>query len=476
MKTVPKTSPMAPLPPGLQYDIPCPSWYTHGPHRCLISSGQCGYHPEQHRHPPSPLRCIWTTRTINVALADKIKDFFFSNPLVLQAVHQMEKELPLFNRPRADDWTFNNGQLYYKAWLYVPKSAHHNLVAAAHSSFEGSHGSHLCTITLLSKDYWWPGLSTYIQKYISVCTVCQAHKVLTHPTVPAITPLAFKGSCPFQNLSMDLITDLLPVNGLDFVMVVVNRGLSKGVTLAPCTKTMDTTGIANFFSTMSLNNSDYMKKLCQTVDPICLSLRQRTHKTPTIQYGSLLSLSPTNQWKNRTLQPRTRNLPLHLLWRTTPEMARTPSHGQICLQCSHTLGHQQISILPNYEIWTMSLPIPQKDLPSSSQASTQSNWGYTKGSWSCHKSAQQHMREWTFSHFKPWKVGDKVWPETRNLKLQVPSRKLSAKWTGLFEITQVVSSIAFQLKLPKQWKIHNMFHASLLSSYRETPGQGPNFP
>ena len=36
--------------------------------------------------------------------------------------------------------------------------------------------------------------------------VCQAHKVLTHPTVPASTPLAFKGSHPFQNLSVDLIT------------------------------------------------------------------------------------------------------------------------------------------------------------------------------------------------------------------------------------------------------------------------------
>ena len=67
-----------------------------------------------------------------------------------------------------------------------------------------------------------------------------------------------------------------------------------------------------------------------------------------------------------------------------------------------------------------------------------------------HKLAQQHMKEWTFFHFKPWKVGDKVWLEIRNLKLQVPSRKLSVKCTGPFEITQVISSIASQLKLPKQ--------------------------
>ena len=77
--------------------------------------------------------------------------------------------------------------------------------------------------------------------------VCQAHKVLIHPMVPAITLLAFKGSHPFQNLSVDLITDLPLVNGLDPVMVMVNHGLSKGVILTPCTKTVDAAGIAQLF-------------------------------------------------------------------------------------------------------------------------------------------------------------------------------------------------------------------------------------
>ena len=188
-------------------------------------------------------------RAIDVALADKIKDSSSSNPLVLQAVHQMEKELPLLNRSRAENWTFDNRQLYYKTHLYVPKLAHHDLVATAHSSFEGSHGSHLCTITLLSKDYWWPGLSTYVQKYISGCMAYQAHKVLIHPMVPAITPLAFEGSHPFQNLSINLITDLPLVNGLDSVMVVVDHGLSKGIILTSCTKTMNAAGIAQLFFT-----------------------------------------------------------------------------------------------------------------------------------------------------------------------------------------------------------------------------------
>ena len=186
-------------------------------------------------------------QTIDMTLEDKIKDLSSSDPLVLQAIHQMEKELLLFNRSKANNWILDDRQLYYKTCLYILEVIHHDLVAAAHCSFEGSHGGHLWTIALLSKDYWWPGLSIYVWKYISRYAVCQAHKVLTHPIVLAITPFAFEGSCSFQNLSMDLITNFPPINGFDSVMVVVDHGLHKGVILAPCTKTVDAAGIANLF-------------------------------------------------------------------------------------------------------------------------------------------------------------------------------------------------------------------------------------
>lgn len=65
---------------------------------------------------------IWA---IDVALANKIKDLSSNNPLVLQAVHQIEKELHLFNRSRTKNWTFDDGHLYYKHHLYVLEVACH---------------------------------------------------------------------------------------------------------------------------------------------------------------------------------------------------------------------------------------------------------------------------------------------------------------------------------------------------------------
>ena len=78
--------------------------------------------------------------------------------------------------------------------------------------------------------------------------------------------------------------------------------------------------------------------------------------------------------------------------------------------------------------------------------------------------------------FSPWKTGDRVWLEATHLRINYPLRKLAPKWLGLFEILQVLSPLTYRLKLPLTWKIHDVFHASLLSSYKETPTHGPNFP
>ncbi|VDC04981.1 unnamed protein product, partial [Peniophora sp. CBMAI 1063] len=82
--------------------------------------------------------------------------------------------------------------------------------------------------------------------------------------------------------------------------------------------------------------------------------------------------------------------------------------------------------------------------------------------------------------YKPFKVGDKVWLEGKNLKSVRPKAKLDAKRHGPFTITEVLgnpeTAINFRLDIPKTWKcIHPVFHAQLLTPYVETPEHGPNY-
>ena len=72
-------------------------------------------------------------------------------------------------------------------------------------------------------------------------------KVNTHLTVPALSPLPSTCLRPFQQLSVDLITDLPLSAGCDSLLVVVDHGLSKGVILTPCNKTIDAKEVAELF-------------------------------------------------------------------------------------------------------------------------------------------------------------------------------------------------------------------------------------
>ena len=77
--------------------------------------------------------------------------------------------------------------------------------------------------------------------------------------------------------------------------------------------------------------------------------------------------------------------------------------------------------------------------------------------------------------FVPFKKGDQVWLDSRNLKT-INHKKVAPKREGPFEITEVIRPVTYRLKLPAMWKIHDVFHATLLQQYRENEVYGANFP
>jgi hypothetical protein len=90
--------------------------------------------------------------------------------------------------------------------------------------------------------------------------------------------------------------------------------------------------------------------------------------------------------------------------------------------------------------------------------------------------AQDIMRNKKGTNYKPYQEQDQVWLEATNLKTTHPTTKLAPKWYGPFTIKKRISDVVFQLELPHQWKIHNIFHASLLTPYIETELHRPSFP
>ena len=77
--------------------------------------------------------------------------------------------------------------------------------------------------------------------------------------------------------------------------------------------------------------------------------------------------------------------------------------------------------------------------------------------------------------FHPYRKGDLVWIEGTNLKTLYPSAKLAPKCYGPFKIVGQLSPTVYSVKIPQQWKIHNVFHANLITPYKETAIHGPNY-
>ena len=92
-----------------------------------------------------------------------------------------------------------------------------------------------------------------------------------------------------------------------------------------------------------------------------------------------------------------------------------------------------------------------------------------------HELAHTRVIKWQKSTFTPFKLGDQVWLNMRNLKTN-HHKKIRPRRAGPFKIIKVIGPVTYQLDLPKTWKIHNVFHATLLWQYKETEVYGTNFP
>ena len=184
---------------------------------------------------------------LDLTLARHIQSSSTTDPLVLRAIQNLSDDTPLFPRSLLADWTFDNRHLYYKGRMYIPPPARLSLLHSIHSSPLSGHLGRFCTKALIERDFWWPGLSVFVHNFVAGCAVCQQNTARTHPVVPPLSPIKSSSSLPFKQLSIDLITDLPLSHGHDSLMVVVDHGLTKGVILAPCSKTIDANGIAQLF-------------------------------------------------------------------------------------------------------------------------------------------------------------------------------------------------------------------------------------
>ena len=274
---------------------------------------------------------------------------------------------------------------------------------------------------------------------------------------------------------MDFIIKLLESAGYDSILTVTEHDCTKMLIAIPCKEMITAEGVAELFLRQIFPRFRLPSKIISDRDPRFVSkfmkelcrLMGITQNMSTAYHPRMDGQSErSNQWIEQYLR----------FWVDHQQM--NWHHYLSLAEFAHNswknkvTGQSPFEILMGYspraQIFDVTLSIPTVAL-----------WlrDWKRAREEAQKLMTKAQKKWTKGKGleQRYKTGDQVWLEGHNLRIDRPSVKLAPKRYGPFKIGKVVSPITYQLKLPLQWKIHDIFHVDLLTPYRETKLHRPNF-
>jgi len=363
-----------------------------------------------------------------------------------------------------------------RATIEVPPilEVRRGLLHAYHDHPIAGHPGRDETLRQLQARYHWPRMKEWVANYIKGCGVCQQNKILTHR---AKTPLYRIGTLPnarpFECIAMDLITGLPMKKGIDAILTIVDQGCSRAALFLPCSTTITGPQIAQLYLDNVYRWFGLPTKMISDRDPRFTShFGQALAKKLGVQQNLSTAFHPQtdglserkNQWVEQYLRLVTSLHPED--WTRWLSVASAVHNNRR----NATTGLSPNQVLLGYE------PILS---PLQSPATLNDTADVRIKEMSDRRKEATEALNRVANNPKPLKnqyqIGDYVWLEATHLRFLHHMSKLTPKRYGPFRISAVISPVAFRLELPVPWRIHNVFHASLLSPYHETPAHGINF-
>ena len=330
------------------------------------------------------------------------------------------------------------------------------------------------TIRRTQEKYWWPRMKEWIADYVKGCATCQQNKILTHrQKTPVYRIPSQAGTLPFQNVAMDLITGLPERRNHNAILTIVDQGCSRAAVFLPCNTTITRAGIAQLYFNNVVRWFGIPKRIISDRDP-----RFTSHfaKALATKLGINQNLSTAfhpqtdglserkNQWVEQYLRLVTSAVPEDWdRWLTTASAVHNNRKNQ-------TTGLSPNQILIGYDV-----PLQTPNDVETNNALVERRIGIMNQRREQAIEALNKTAEKSGTPPAQYNTGDQVWLEGKNLQLPHQMTKLVPKRYGPFKIIREISPVAYRLQLPPTWTIHDVFHASLLSPYSETPSHGPNF-
>lgn len=392
-------------------------------------------------------------------------------------------------RNHALDYELRHDKLYFQGRLEVPlepPELRTALIRHVHDQPAVAHAGISKMKLLMGRKYHWNGMTTDITRYIANCR-CSRMKARRDKTPGFLHPLPIPAR-PYQHLTMDF-TELPPdADGYDFAFVVVDR-LSKKPLSLPCHRDITAKGMAKLFLAnwtrhFGMPDSIVSDRGAQFVSTFwreyCRILGTKVKLTTAYNPNVDGQTEVMNQYIKQRLRPFC-------------SYYQDDWSGLLPIMdiAQLTLPHESLGNLSPFQLLNGNEPRTSFDLqrpepPTTAterlnkadalKVASRMNEVITFAQSSL-QSQQDKMKRLADRSRRQvdWDVGDMVMVDTRNWRLDRPSRKLSDKWYGPVEVLERVGE-SWEVRLPAEWKIHPVFHSHSLRKYVDNPLPGQTKP
>ena len=360
------------------------------------------------------------------------------------------------------------GRLVVPAGLVLRRE----LMAQFHNTLTAGHPGRDNTLALISQHYWWPGMNAWVVNYIARCMHCQQNKMRTTKKKTLLYHIPGDPSmCLFNVVALDLITQLPRANGHDAILMIIDQGSSRAAIFIPCNTTITSEGVALLYLKHIFPWFGVPLKVISNRDPCFTSCFMQALTTKlSIGWNISTTFHPQteglteckNQWVEQYLWLYTLArqddwdawLPIATFVHNQWPNATTKHSPHEILLGYHPSTAEEPTLITNNETVEVRHQLIKQHREAALQVLNKTAQ-MTPGS-------QYHMGDW-------------VWLKAKHLALPYASAKLAPKHHGPFKIMKEISPVAYQLELPRAWTIHDVFHSSLLTPYKETPEHGAQF-
>jgi hypothetical protein len=300
----------------------------------------------------------------------------------------------------------------------------------------------------------------------------QQNKNLTHQRhTPTYHIAPHPTANPFEEVAMDLITQL-PKNGPhDAILTIVDHRCTRAALFLPCSTTITGEGIAELYLRNVYQWFGIPKKVFTDRDPrftlhfataLCQRLKTKQNIS-TAYHPQTDGLSERkNQWVEQFLR-----------FVTTAQQDNWSDWLPIASLVHNSRINATIKIAPLQALLGY---LPQLIPEATPLLSNQRVETHGEEMAKQREQAQAALAKTAQgAPIEQFQTGDQVWLKARHLALPYQVPKLAPKRHGPFTITKQVSLVAYKLDLPMGWTIHDVFHTSLLTPYHETTMHRPNY-